>query len=204
MINLTQLEGVNEVLSRSGMMPVASADSTGSWPTRSYGRSDGGNAERALDRATKEMCALGKLPSSLSRNKQFTLASAGQLLVGANAQQVVGVGQLAGKTLSLRHVTNNTAVWNATDGGTDQFAAGTYVLDVTELRAFDTLPGDEQQVVLARATELFQRNVTPELVQRDDIAGDAGFAEANTTSVIPTLQPGMQRVRPSAAQPQQR
>ena len=56
---MTRLDAINEMLSARGESPVTALDSTGSWPSKTYGSSDQGLAERILDRHSRRLQADG-------------------------------------------------------------------------------------------------------------------------------------------------
>jgi hypothetical protein len=183
--NYTMLQGINQVLQKSNIQRVAAVASTGTWPTKTYLRGDEADAEEAIDRATKDLCLEG-LPSCLSVNKKFTLASPGPIQVGQHAVKVVGKVNLENARITLQPVTSNANVWNI-DGGTDQWAAGDYFLDVYTDKAFESLNGPEQVMVLSRALEYFQQSKMPELIDARGITLAEARGNANIAPVGPAM-----------------
>lgn len=184
--NLTMLQAVNRVLQQSNIPRVAALDSTGTWPTKTYGGSDEADAEECIDRATDTLCTKG-VGSRHSINKKFTLGSTGQIVLGTNVKKIVAKLQLERTNVTTRMGSGgNAIVWNR-DAGTDQFPAGDYFFDVWEDAKFEDLNVVEQLEAIALATEYFQRLKMPELENKQGNALDAARAVASMQPVIPAL-----------------
>ena len=198
---MTRLEGVNWILMRCANYTTAALDSSGTWPTKTYNRSDAGDAEAVLDMACDEEIA-GGLPSCKRYNVEFNLAAAGTINLGATAVQVQGVGKLARQDIRLIP-SGGTMI--ATADGNSTFQPGLYTFDVWDRRSFENLPRNEQMRVLATATRRYQQLKMPDSVDERGIAYDAAVASAITPPSVPNAPayPGSPTIAPPMPQRQQ-
>jgi hypothetical protein len=123
----TKLQLVNRMLRACGHLPVSALDSSGSWPTKTYGTSDAGQAEMYLDAATRD--TLARQWKQTSRVFVHTLASPGTITAPTNAIFVRPIGRDENRNWYLQ---NGTALIYDAEGSTTTFPAGTYQFQVVE------------------------------------------------------------------------
>lgn len=195
---MTRLQGVNWVLQRCAHLSAAALDSTGSWPSKAYGRSDEGDAESCLDIASDEAVASG-LPSCHVSNVEFSLGSAGTIAMGATAVRAAGKAKLERFNINLIPVGGDMI---ATKDGNQTFESGNYTFDVWYRRPFEQLPRNEQMIVLEIAARRFMQLKMPDSVDERGLAYDATMASAITPPNIPPVPayPGMPSIAPPMPQ----
>jgi len=196
---MTRLQGVNHVLQRCASYSTAALDSSGTWPNKTYNRSDAGDAESCLDIACDEAVASG-LPSCQVSNVEFSLGTAGTIAMGATALRAVGKAKLERTNINVIPVGSDML---ATADGNQTFQPGTYTFDVWYRRSFEQLPRHEQMIVLEIAARRYMQLKMPDSVDERGLAYDATMASAITPANIPPIPAYQGRPTISPPAPQQ-
>lgn len=144
-----KLAAVNEVLEAISEDRIAALDSTGSWPTLTYGSTAAGAAEFILDRAIEfELLRGWRFNTALAKKYVVTTV----LTFGSSVIRVVPVGPSARKVIDLR---SGAGYDLELDSAT--LTAGDYFFDVVTIHEFSTIPLDIQNLIVKRAKRDFHR-----------------------------------------------
>jgi hypothetical protein len=124
----TRLQLVNKMLRACGHLPVSALDSTGSWPSKTYGTSDAGQAELYLDMSTRD--TLAREWRQTSRVFVQTISgSPATITAPTNAIFLRPLGRDENRNWYLQN--GSGLIYNAEDS-TTTFAVGTYQFAVVE------------------------------------------------------------------------
>jgi hypothetical protein len=124
----TKLQLVNKMLRACGHLPVSALDSSGSWPSKTYGTSDAGQAENYLDMATRD--TLAREWRQTSRVFAVTVSGAPNTITApTNAIFARPIGRDERRNWYLQ---NGTALIYNAEGSTTTFPDGTYQFAVVE------------------------------------------------------------------------
>lgn len=155
---MTRIEAANELVESIGEWPYAALDSTGTWPTKTYGGSIIGQAERTLDRVAREVLTRGTIDNTL-RNQSVTPATGAgpyeYTFAGsyANALKVQGWGPDEARTFSI----SAGKLFDA-NNGTTLFTTNTAIkLHIIINKDFTDLSSEIQQEIVKEAKLAFQR-----------------------------------------------
>lgn len=154
---LQKLEAVNEMLECKNEARAAALDSSGSWPTLTYGNSSAGLAEYMLDRVSRRMQSYG-WPDNTNYGQRYTPSGSPFKVALANTVLWLrGAGRDAYRNLTIRGVSGTSYIWDV-DRRTNEYADAT-VIEVDEIvwLDFDNLQPRTKDVVAAAAAVIFQR-----------------------------------------------
>lgn len=170
----TKLVLVNKMLRACGHLPVSALDSTGSWPSKTYGTSDAGQAELYLDTATRN--TLAREWRQTGRVVVSTIGSPGTITAPTNAIFVRPIGRDERRNWYLQ---NGTAlIYNAEDS-TTTFPAGTYQFAVVEDEEVNNIRDPNlQHLCMADALIEFQA------VTSRDTRVDAAYQQVRTVNEL--------------------
>lgn len=140
-----RLNAVNEIARACGEMRFGALDSSGSWPSKTYGSSFAGEAEHVLDRTTTSVLSRGWQCNTV-RCKKTTLGAPGTIAMAAPILRCIPAGPN-----QFRNWTFRNALAYDLEGDTGTFAAGDYFFDIITDHDFDTLPTDVQDLIIKEA-----------------------------------------------------
>lgn len=139
----TKLHAVNEILAAIREGRVSALDSTGSWPSITYGSTAAGEAEFALDRAL-DMELLRGWRFNTALNKKY----AGVTSISF-ASSVIAIHPCGPSERSVITLRSGAAYDNEADSAT--LTSGDYFFHVVTNHEFSTIPLDIQNVIVKRA-----------------------------------------------------
>lgn len=168
-ISVSKLEAVNEVLEAIGEWPAAALDSSGTYPSATYGASLAGRAEQFLDRESRRVQSEGWAENTTPAYT-FTADSSGIVDLtasgvtnGLNCLRVLSVaaaGPDGHRTLMLRGDSGTAKIY---DNNKNTFAvttnAGSVVCDVVVELAFDDISPRLKDVIIGNTKVHLQRRL---------------------------------------------
>lgn len=188
--NMTRLQAINEMLETINEWPWSFLDSTGTWPTKAYGGSIAGQAERTLDRVCREVLTRGEVDNTQYGTSvvptgvgpyEYTFASNVLRVRGAGVDIRKSFGIRGGKLLD-------------TDRGTTQFATNAAIyLDVITDYDFTDLSFELQNQIVKEAKQQFQRWQGEDPKKDIQIAQEADIARAANSGNAPA---GLKPINP--------
>lgn len=176
-LGLTKLEAINFMLARIMEAPASALDSSGSWPSKTYGGSVQGHAERVLDRVSRTVQMRGWKFNTIYA-KKYNVAAPGPLTFGSNVLAI----RTAGPTQFRNFVLRSDAAYDA-EGDTATFAAGDYFFDIVTHHDFELIDPRVKELVVREAAKEFLRERKPQATQ------DAYLAEERITADIGANRP---------------
>jgi hypothetical protein len=169
----SRLQAVNEIARACGEMRFSALDSSGSWPSKSYGSSFAGEAEFILDMTARAVLSRG-WEANVVRSKKYTLGSPGALSFASNVLNAIA----AGPTQRRLFVFRNGAAYDL-EGDTATFATGDYFFDIITDHDFDTLPVDLQVLIIREAKSEAQGKLKGDPNRQALIEGEVAKAEVS-------------------------
>lgn len=207
MAGMSRLQAVNELCESIGEWSIGALDSTGTWPTKTYGGSIYGQAERTLDRVCSEVMTRGTVDNVL-RNQSVVPATgtgpyeytfAGAL---ANVLDVQGWGADEGRSFSV----TGSKLFDVNKGTTFFTTNAAISLHIFINKDFTDLSPKVQQEVVKEAKLAFQRywgedkGKDIQISQERDIARAAKGNALAAPSTNPYKLEGMGPFGPALAQ----
>jgi len=174
----SRLQAVNEIARACGEERFSALDSSGSWPSKSYGTSFAGEAEFILDMTTTAILSRGWECNTVFA-KKYTLGSSGPLTFASN----VLYARTAGPTQRRNYVFRNGAGYDL-EGDTATFAAGDYFFDILTDHDFSTLPTDIQVLIIREAKAEAQGKIKGDPNRQALIAEEVAKAEVSAARPI--------------------
>ena len=182
----TRLQAVNDIARACGERRFAALDSTGSWPSKSYGSSFAGEAEFILDIVSRRVLTRGWECNTV-KCKKYTVASPGALTFASNVLNAFP----AGPDQNERYVFRNGTAYNVNPkDDTATFPAADYFFDIVTDHDFDTLPTDLQVLIMQEAREEANVTLKGNPFVHDKVQGDKAVAEVGaqrTRNTVPQL-----------------
>lgn len=184
---ITKLQMVNYVLKYCRHAPVSALDSTGSWPSKTYGTSDAGQVESLIDMLAETIIARGW--QCTSRFYSTTLGSPGTITFPTNTVNAVPVGKHINR---YWHKENNTLLAYDAELATTNFPADSYQFQIQVAVEPHTL-SDPQLVMLIQREAAREYNSMIATDQRID----SFLSERQSVSEI-----SAKRIPPAIPKPQ--
>lgn len=141
----TKLQLVNYVLKLIGHAPVSALDSTGSWPSKTYGVSDAGQVESYLDMFTRAV--LQRQWQQTASVFTVTLSPAGTITLPTNTIKCVPIGRDENRNWYMQ---NGSLLVYDGENRTTTFAANTYQFKIVEDAEISTLSDNDLQMLCAK------------------------------------------------------
>ena len=174
MAHNTRLQLVNYGLRFCRHSPVSSLDSTGSWPSKTYGTSDAGQMELYLDMAARSV--LSREWQQTSRFFSTTLGVAGTITLPTNCIKAVPVGKHENRRWYKQ---NGSSLLYDAEGSTTTFPEDSYQLKVVEDEDVSNISDNNLQMLIAQeAARMYQAMLAT------DTRVDAFLAEQMAKSEI--------------------
>lgn len=189
---LSKLEAVNLVLETNQIKRVSALDSTGSWPSKTYGASDAGHAEWILDVIGRRRMIAGTANNVI--RKSYTLAVSGAITLDSNTMKIKPIGLIEKE----HHTIRDDKVYDAWNG-TTTLAAGTYTYEQTMAVDFESLEPALKEAIVDEAKQYYQRRTRGDQLQDMFAENDRQKTDANVMrpkvaySPTPPPPPGMQQ-----------
>lgn len=155
---ISKLQAVNLILETNQIKRVSALDSTGSWPSKTYGASDAGHAEWILDVVAQRRMITGALNNVI--RKSYTLAVSGAITLDANTMKIEPIGMIEKEHYTIRDDKVYDA-WN----GTTTLAAGTYTFKQTMAVDFESLEPAFKHAIVDEAKQYYQRRTRGDQLQ---------------------------------------
>lgn len=155
---ISKLQAVNLILETNQIKRVSALDSTGSWPSKTYGASDAGHAEWILDVVAERRMIAGTLNNVI--RKSYVLAANGAITLDANTLKIKPIGLIEKEHYTIRDDKVYDA-WN----GTTTLAAGTYTFEQTMAVDFESLEPALKHAIVDEAKLYYQRRTRGDQLQ---------------------------------------
>mgnify|MGYP000573713527 CR=1 FL=1 len=155
---ISKLQAVNLILETNQIKRVSALDSTGSWPSKTYGASDAGHAEWILDVTAERRMIAGTLNNVI--RKSYVLAANGAITLDANTMKIKPIGLIEKEHYTIRDDKVYDA-WN----GTTTLAAGTYTFEQTMAVDFESLEPALKHAIVDEAKLYYQRRTRGDQLQ---------------------------------------
>lgn len=207
-LGLTKIQAVNRMLAAVQTNRVTALDSTGSWPSLTYGPSEEATAEYWLDVVSQRIQSQS-LNRGLTFNvvfaKKYTAGTVDGVLSVQFASTVIGIRPAGSNQFDRFELRQDMAYDLKND--TLTLAAGDYFFDVVSVIDFANCPPDVKELIIAEATVEYQRRrkgnpqVDVALNEERTIADTSTGRSKAAVSAI-TRGPGAIMTGPSAAQGQ--
>lgn len=181
---LTRIEAVNRILRAWGMARISTLDSSGSWPSLTYGTSDAGEAESILDEVTAEVLTERWDHAMVDLHKTYTADGSGFVDLdegNENVLKVRGSGDYQAHALSIRSGRLYDNVNNTANFGN----GATVTLDVIQNIAFENLDPALKSLAVNRAVEYARNYKMPDELRAAIMARDVSRAEEGVDQIRP-------------------
>lgn len=151
---LSKLAAVNRIAQLCNLNErVTALDSTGTWPSKTYGASDAGQIEQDLDEVKAQVLARG-YQCNTRRNQKYTRATQGAITLPDNTLKIIPTGP---SELRNHTIFDNKVYDLEPTPPTDQLAPGDYFYHIVVDIDFDSLEPTVKQLVVAEASRIIQR-----------------------------------------------
>lgn len=196
---ITKLQMVNYVLKYCRHAPVSALDSTGLWPSKTYGTSDAGQVESIIDMLSESIIARGW--QCTSRFFSQTLGVAGTITLPTNTVAAMPVGKHENRSW---HKENNTLLVYDAELSTTTLPADSYQFKVQVAVEPHTLSDPALIMLIQReAAREYQAMIATD--QRIDqfLAERQSVSEVSAKRILPTIpKPANAALIPSNPQAQ--
>lgn len=183
---LSKLEAVNLILETNQIKRVSALDSSGSWPSKSYGVSDAGHAEWILDVIGRRRMIAGTANNVI--RKSYTLGAPGAITLDANTMKIKPIGLIEKE----HHTIRDDKVYDSWNG-TTTLAAGTYTYEQTMAVDFESLEPAFKEAIVDEAKQYYQRRTRGDQLQDAFNENDRQKTDANVmrpkVAYLPTPPP---------------
>lgn len=185
-LGFTRLDAVNSVLTSINELPHPGLDSSGSWPSKTYGAGIAARAEEILERVSRSVQARGYKFNSIKCKKYTAAGSPLKVTFAANVLRADPAGPIQFRNMALRG-----DVAYDLENDTSTLAAGDYYFDIVTYHDFDEIPPDLKDLIVKEASQEMQRRYRGSAEQDAFITQELNKAEigAERPKVPPSVGP---------------